>query len=491
MNDYKSEKEAFVSGATGSSIGQINLVSCVALASIALHSTLRTRLPANRTLHFPAEFFILAIPLLLSVTLFAETPVILICMILVPTAVLLLVPPSEPGTPLPSNHSHSRASSPPRSASVASDGSVRDALPSVPPLPALTTYRAHMLLLTFICILAVDFRVFPRSLAKCETFGVSMMDLGVGSFIFSQGIVSAIPLIKNPAYLQAPVLPKLITVLRKCLPLLVLGLIRTISVKGVDYPEHQTEYGTHWNFFYTIGLIPIFEVLLHPLVIYMPISLIGVLFAIAHQTALSAGGLMEYVLHAPRVGIISANKEGIVSLAGYIAIHLIGLSAGTIVLPPSPSYFRRIQATLKSSRSGAPRSDVSDQTYDSSDDETPSSRRSTRPQFRRENDKTATELFSYASIWWVFLGVMTLMKIGGGISRRVVNLPYIIWVSAFNTTFLLGYLVLDLVYFPSPLSRSVYSPTSKLKVQPDASLSHHDKRIRGPMVHRQPPYWKP
>lgn len=62
------------------------------------------------------------------------------------------------------------------------------------------------------------------------------MDLGVGSFVFSQGIVSAIPIIKNPSYLTQPALPKLAAVARKCLPLLLLGLLRTISVKGVDYP---------------------------------------------------------------------------------------------------------------------------------------------------------------------------------------------------------------------------------------------------------------
>lgn len=45
----------------------------------------------------------------------------------------------------------------------------------IPMFPPLTTYRAHMLLLTAICILAVDFPVFPRSLAKCETFGVSIV----------------------------------------------------------------------------------------------------------------------------------------------------------------------------------------------------------------------------------------------------------------------------------------------------------------------------
>ncbi len=84
-----------------------------------------------------------------------------------------------------------------------------------------------MLLMTILAILAVDFPVFPRSLAKCESFGVSLvcsisppslecmiyrlqMDLGVGAFVFSQGVISAIPLVKNPAYLASPVLLSLL-----------------------------------------------------------------------------------------------------------------------------------------------------------------------------------------------------------------------------------------------------------------------------------------
>lgn len=52
-----------------------------------------------------------------------------------------------------------------------------------------------------------------------------------------------------------------------------------------------------------------------------------------------------------------------------------------------------------------------------------------------------------------------------------VNLQYVLWVAAYNTSFLLGYLLLDLLFFSSPLSRSMYSPTSHLKVRPDASTS--------------------
>ncbi len=62
------------------------------------------------------------------------------------------------------------------------------------------------------------------------------MDLGVGSFVFSQGLVSAIPLIKDPGRLKAPLLIKTLNAIRKCSVLLLLGLLRTLSVKGADYP---------------------------------------------------------------------------------------------------------------------------------------------------------------------------------------------------------------------------------------------------------------
>ena len=62
------------------------------------------------------------------------------------------------------------------------------------------------------------------------------MDIGVGSFVFSQGVVSAIQIIKDPTYLTSPVLSKFISVTRKSLPIIVLGLIRVILVKGTDYP---------------------------------------------------------------------------------------------------------------------------------------------------------------------------------------------------------------------------------------------------------------
>lgn len=176
-------------------------------------------------------------------TLFADLPLYLDGILLVANLLVFRLPRKPSRMPLPSN-----APTRPTQSSTSS---------KLPPLPALTTYRAHMMLMTVLAILAVDFPVFPRSLVKCETFGASLarficslytfiipsltsvfkqMDLGVGSFVFSQGVVSAIPLLKDPYHLEAPFLRKIMSVTTKSLPIIALGLIRVLLVKGTDYP---------------------------------------------------------------------------------------------------------------------------------------------------------------------------------------------------------------------------------------------------------------
>ncbi|GBO36375.1 hypothetical protein AVEN_186082-1, partial [Araneus ventricosus] len=55
----------------------------------------------------------------------------------------------------------------------------------------VTGYRGQLLLATATSILAVDFNFFPVRFAKTETYGWSMMDAGVGSFILLQGLCSS------------------------------------------------------------------------------------------------------------------------------------------------------------------------------------------------------------------------------------------------------------------------------------------------------------
>ena len=43
----------------------------------------------------------------------------------------------------------------------------------------ITNYRSSMLVVTAICILAVDFPIFPRRFGKTENFGFGLMDIGM------------------------------------------------------------------------------------------------------------------------------------------------------------------------------------------------------------------------------------------------------------------------------------------------------------------------
>ena len=159
-------------------------------------------------------------------------------------------------------------------------------------------------------------------------------------------------------------------------------------------------------------------------------------------------------------------------LTGYLAIHLLGLATGTLILPPSPSYFRRMLRGKSNAPPSATRSKKDDdavrKSYDSAAPFTSGTNDKPLPPLSlpREDDKTATELFGYTLLWWALFYLARYLKIGGqDVSRRMVNLPYILWVAAYNTTAILGYFALDLLFFPRP---ERYDPTSGLKRSPGA-----------------------
>ena len=131
-------------------------------------------------------------------------------------------------------------------------------LPCPGRLPFVTLYRTYVNLFTAIAILAVDFHIYPRRLAKAETYGSGLMDVGVGCFLLAHGLTA--PEARHPEdFRSVPSLRSYLktvrVTLRAVLRLFVLGLLRLMSVKSTNYQEHVTEYGVHWNFFFTIAVV--------------------------------------------------------------------------------------------------------------------------------------------------------------------------------------------------------------------------------------------
>jgi phosphatidylinositol glycan class W len=73
------------------------------------------------------------------------------------------------------------------------------------------------------------------------------MDLGTGFFVFAQGIVFSKKLESF----------SLTSAFKTSLTLFVIGIGRTVSTKALNYGVSVLEYGVHWNFFYTLGALPI------------------------------------------------------------------------------------------------------------------------------------------------------------------------------------------------------------------------------------------
>lgn len=272
------------------------------------------------------------------------------------------------------------------------------------------------MIITCLAILAVDFRVFPRRFAKVETWGTSLMDMGVGSFVFSAGLVAARPVLQaRLSRKESSVLSLLKASPRASLPLLVLGLVRLYSVKGLDYAEHVSEYGVHWNFFFTLALLPPFAALCQPILAEIHPLVLTIFLGGVYQVLLDMTDLKAYILTSPRTDILSQNREGVFSFLGYLALFLIGQGVGLDVLP-------RIPVGAK-----------------------------TTPTASDQRKHIFCYLGAYSVIWTVLFAVSTSYNYGFAlqVSRRLANLPYVMWVAAFNCTQLLAFYAVEAFAFPN------------------------------------------
>ncbi|RDX86781.1 hypothetical protein CR513_31841, partial [Mucuna pruriens] len=189
----------------------------------------------------------------------------------------------------------------------------------------VTSYRVIVMIITFLCILAVDFRIFPRRYAKTETYGSSLMDLGVGAFVLANSLVS------RQARNITSVSWK--TAIVSTSPLIILGFLRLVTTTGVNYQVHVGEYGVHWNFFFTLAAVSILTSFINISPQYS--GVVGSLVLVGYQFCL-VQGLNHYLLSNERgMDILSQNKEG------YWGMYLLGVHLGNcLIFGSHPSGFR-------------------------------------------------------------------------------------------------------------------------------------------------------
>ncbi|NWV09390.1 PIGW protein, partial [Ptilonorhynchus violaceus] len=202
-------------------------------------------------------------------------------------------------------------------------------------IPAITVFRVYVNVLTSISILAVDFPQYPRRYAKAETYGTGVMDLGVGAFLFGNALVC--PEVRQKSYGTQPKFSSLARQLFSVWPLFALGVGRLLSVKSIEYQEHTSEYGVHWNFFFSLAFVRLAASLLLAVFPKQKSWLVALALAVLYQLLLSTTSLKMFILHGSdgrgsRIGFLDANREGLLSLVGYLAIYLASVQVGLWLL---------------------------------------------------------------------------------------------------------------------------------------------------------------
>ncbi|KAF3706672.1 Phosphatidylinositol-glycan biosynthesis class W protein [Channa argus] len=200
-------------------------------------------------------------------------------------------------------------------------------------VPFVTLFRVFVNVKTAISILAVDFSVFPRRYAKTETYGTGVMDFGVGAFVFANALVCPEARRKS---ISGSTMNHITKQLVSVWPLVVLGMGRLVSVKMADYHEHVTEYGVHWNFFFTLAIVRVVASILLLVLPTNQIVVFALLICGLYQFSLETSGLKDFIIHNNdrEKDFMHANKEGIFSVVGYVTIYLAGVQVGLYVMQP-------------------------------------------------------------------------------------------------------------------------------------------------------------
>lgn len=303
-------------------------------------------------------------------------------------------------------------------------------------IPSVTVFRVYINVLTSICILAVDFPQYPRRYAKTETYGTGVMDFGVGAFIFANAVVC--PEVRQKSGTPESHLSHLARQFFAVWPLLLLGFARLLSVKGIEYAEHTSEYGVHWNFFFTLAIVRMAAALLLTVFPVRKAWMVAATLAVIYECLLDLTPLKMFILHGSdgkdsRAGFLNANREGLFSAIGFLALYMASVQVGLYLLKKRGSI--------------------------------------------KEWIGVIGYIFLIISLLFIFLYVIqTCVET---ISRRMANLPFCVWILGHCLALFLCILMADLVLvFTKFLVDGVHIPHSWNFAQPSVASKKCDLKSR-------------
>ncbi len=194
----------------------------------------------------------------------------------------------------------------------------------------ITSFRVQLMVATLVYITAADYGLFAMIHHKTECFGgFSVMDLGVGLFICSNGIVYR----PAPSYIKG-----IVATMRANVKLIALGLFRLWIVVGLGYYQPLTEYGQHSNFFLVIAAIMTLRALIPSRVPHSVLVVGSFAVLTVYEYLIQETNIANTVFNRPRTNPVADNAESFLMLIGGLPLLIIAQQIGQLRSTPQNEY---------------------------------------------------------------------------------------------------------------------------------------------------------
>ncbi|WEL39396.1 putative membrane protein [Encephalitozoon hellem] len=179
---------------------------------------------------------------------------------------------------------------------------------------AIDRVRVLIMSCVAITIFASDFSFYKGGkLGKSMSYGLKLMDIGVGSFVYNAGFFSS----------KATPQRKVENVLSSFF----FGILRYLSKVLLKLDVNDAEFGIHLNFFLILGVLNLASLFINTWADFS----IGFGMCLLHEVFLKFFGLEKLIYTTKRSNIITANIEGIAFILPQMGMFLMASEISKVV----------------------------------------------------------------------------------------------------------------------------------------------------------------